>query len=87
MMEMGPLPALGPHPFTWSQRKPLGTGAPVEITGPALNHATVPDRYPIPHLQDFASTVQGATVFSHIDLVRAYNQIPVAARKTFQRQQ
>ena len=44
----------------------------------ALNHATVPDRYPIPHLQDFAATVQGATVFSHIDLVRAYNQIPVA---------
>ena len=43
----------------------------------ALNRATVPDRYPIPHLQDFTATLQGANVFTHIDLIRAYNQIPV----------
>lgn len=42
-----------------------------------LNNATIPDRYPIPHLQDFTASLQGATVFTHIDLVRAYNQIPV----------
>ena len=43
----------------------------------ALNRATVPDRYPIPHLQDFTATLQGANIFTHIDLIRAYHQIPV----------
>ena len=44
----------------------------------ALNSATVPDRYHISHLQDFASSLHGCTTFSKIDLVRAYHQIPVA---------
>ena len=43
----------------------------------ALNRVTVPYRYPIPHLQDFTANLQGATVFSHIDLVRAFHKIPV----------
>ena len=44
----------------------------------SLNKVTVPDRYPVPHLQDFTATIQGATIFTHIDLIRAYHQIPVA---------
>ena len=33
----------------------------------------------MPHIQDFASQLSGASIFSKIDLVRGYHQIPVAA--------
>ncbi|GBP81508.1 hypothetical protein EVAR_64217_1 [Eumeta japonica] len=42
-----------------------------------LNARTIPDRYPIRHIQDFLSNITGSKVFSTIDLVKAYNQIPV----------
>ena len=42
-----------------------------------LNARTIPDQYPIRHIQDFAHSLSGCTIFSQIDLVKAYNQIPV----------
>lgn len=43
-----------------------------------LNNVTIPDRYPIPHIQDFTMNLNGCNIFSKIDLIRAYHNIPVA---------
>ncbi|CAG9138024.1 unnamed protein product [Plutella xylostella] len=42
-----------------------------------LNDRTIPDRYPIKHIQDFIHQLAGSQIFSKIDLVKAFNQIPV----------
>ena len=43
-----------------------------------LNAATLPDRYSISHIQDFSAGLAGAAIFSKIDLIRGYHQVPVA---------
>ncbi|XP_033218483.1 uncharacterized protein LOC117173944 [Belonocnema kinseyi] len=43
-----------------------------------LNARTISDRYPVPHMEDFAQSLHGKKIFSTVDLVRAYHQIPVA---------
>jgi len=42
-----------------------------------VNDATIDDRYPIPHVQDFSNNLSGSRIFSKVDLVRGYHQIPV----------
>ena len=36
-----------------------------------LNSHTIPDRYPIPHIQDFSNALFGCKFFSKISIVRA----------------
>ena len=43
-----------------------------------LNAMTKDDRYPLPHIQDLNSHLTGCKIFSKIDLVRGYHQIPMA---------
>lgn len=43
----------------------------------ALNTITLPDRYPLPYLQDFTYILHGCEVFSKVDLLRAFHQVPV----------
>ncbi|BES97092.1 multicellular organismal development [Nesidiocoris tenuis] len=42
-----------------------------------LNSLTKPDRYPIPNLRDATTSMAGSTIFTKIDLMKAYLQIPV----------
>ena len=42
-----------------------------------LNNITKPDRYPLPYLSDATHFLEGKTIFSKVDLIRGYHQIPV----------
>lgn len=42
-----------------------------------LNAQTIPDKYPIPHIKDFALSLEGANVFTKLDLKKAFLQIPI----------
>jgi len=43
-----------------------------------LNARTITDRYPVQHIEDFWQTLQWKTIFSSLNLVKAYHQIPIA---------
>ena len=42
-----------------------------------VNKGTIPDRYPVPNIQNLLYRLGGASIFSKVDLVKAYHQIPM----------
>lgn len=70
-----------PSNSNWSSplhmvRKPDGTWRPCGDYR-ALNTITIPDRYPLPYLTDFTSNLNGKTIFTKIDLQKAFHQVPI----------
>ncbi|GFT96563.1 hypothetical protein TNCV_5022201 [Trichonephila clavipes] len=43
----------------------------------ALNAQTIKDNYSLPNILDFTSNLHGTKIYSRIDLVKAYHQIPI----------
>ena len=58
-------------------RKPDGTWRPCGDYR-RLNLITKSDKYPLPHIQDVTTGLNGATIFSKFDLQKGFWQIPVA---------
>ena len=42
-----------------------------------LNLETTLDRYPLPGIEDIFNAMEGATIFSELDLKSGYHQMPV----------
>ena len=64
-------------PCTCDKEKPCG-GWRVCGDYRRLNHLTTTDRYPVRNLQDFNAELRGKKIFSKVDLLKGYHQIPVA---------
>ena len=58
-------------------KKPDGTWRPC-VDYRRLNNITTLDRYPLPNMQDLGNKLSSCHVFSRLDLVKGYHQVPVA---------
>jgi hypothetical protein len=57
-------------------RKPDGSWRPCGDFR-RLNLITVPDKYPLPRMEDLSARLAGCKVFSKLDLKQGYHQIPM----------
>ena len=57
-------------------KKPDGTWRPCGDYR-RLNLATTPDHYPLPNMQDLTGDLHGAKIFTKMDLLKSYFQVPV----------
>ena len=48
----------------------------------ALNDRTLLDHYPLPNLRHFSANLKGARVFSKVDMVKSYHQIPLSRQSS-----
>ena len=60
--------------------EPIGETGKFRLVGDyrVLNQQTIPDLYLTPSVQHLLHRLHGSTIFSKIDLVRAYHQIPLS---------
>ena len=64
-------------PCTCAEKAPCG-GWRVCGDYRRINTATEDDKYPVKTLTDFNANLSGKTIFSKVDLLKGYHQIPVA---------
>ena len=64
------------HPCTCHEKRPCG-GWRVCGDFRRVNNMTTDDKYPVRTLQDFTADLHGKKIFSKVDLLKGYHQIPV----------
>lgn len=81
LMDLGYIrPSKSPYASPIVVTKKIKDGQPkYRIVGDyrSLNAQTVPDKYPLPHILDITQSFAGKSIFSVIDLSKAFYQIPM----------
>jgi hypothetical protein len=78
LLDLGPIrPSVSPSgaPLIFFKKK--GGSLRLCIDYRDLNHATVKNRYPMPRIDDLFDKMNGASLFSKIDLQSGYHQLRI----------
>lgn len=58
-------------------KRPPVVAKPHRLSPECLIAQTIKDKYPILCIDDFISDLHNTKIFSHVDLIKAYHQIPI----------